>query len=406
MKFFRMWAIALVAALGFSSCEQEINWIDVDYSNDLEGTWTCMKDGYAEALVISTDGSVVSAGVEDGEMWLGTKGTIKVTNNKMTIALEDGDNFEGRFEMIAGEAFSIFEKDGERYTYRYCAKELSEEIVGMWVFNNSSTIKKEEMFIHTINEDGTALLTGYVSETGDYFVQRKLDYIVVGDLYLTDGINGAEATQLTYTPDATELGDILTMRGFYSNGEKNVEKTASFLRVKQSLNLPGKDYEYTATYVSNVKGQDEDVSIMGYTFNFAEMDGKNLDKMLKYLLFAVQFSDDNKSIKYQYHYDGKSIVFDAPVMVRENMVTIKMSQYDAAYRDIDMYMFQDADDTQLHMFMPTYSFINYFANMDIAAKVSTGQIDKNDAEAIAAAFDRMDDIVDSINISFIFKATK
>ena len=145
---------------------------------------------------------------------------------------------------------------------------------------------------------------------------------------------------------------------------------------------------------------------MGYTFNFAEMDGKNLDKMLKYLLFAVQFSDDNKSIKYQYHYDGKSIVFDAPVMVRENMVTIKMSQYDAAYRDIDMYMFQDADDTQLHMFMPTYSFINYFANMDIAAKVSTGQIDKNDAEAIAAAFDRMDDIVDSINISFIFKATK
>ena len=406
MKFFRMWAIALVAALGFSSCEQEINWIDVDYSNDLEGTWTCMKDGYAEALVISADGSVVSAGVEDGEMWLGTKGTIKVTNNKMTIALEDGDNFEGRFEMIAGEAFSIFEKDGERYTYRYCAKELSEEIVGMWVFNNSSTIKKEEMFIHTINEDGTALLTGYVSETGDYFVQRKLDYIVVGDLYLTDGINGAEATQLTYTPDATELGDILTMRGFYSNGEKNVEKMASFLRVKQSLNLPGKGYEYTATYVSNVKGQDEDVSIMGYTFNFAEMDGKNLDKMLKYLLFAVQFSDDNKSIKYQYHYDGKSIVFDAPVMVRENMVTIKMSQYDAAYRDIDMYMFQDADDTQLHMFMPTYSFINYFANMDIAAKVSTGQIDKNDTEAIAAAFDRMDDIVDSINISFIFKATK
>ena len=406
MKFFRMWAIALVAALGLSSCEQEINWIDVDYSNDLEGTWTCMKDGYAEALVISADGSVVSAGIEDGEMWLGTKGTIKVTNNKMTIALEDGDNFEGRFEMIAGEAFSIFEKDGERYTYRYCAKELSEEIVGMWVFNNSSTIKKEEMFIHTINEDGTALLTGYVSETGDYFVQRKLDYIVVGDLYLTDGINGAEATQLTYTPDATELGDILTMRGFYSNGEKNVEKMASFLRVKQSLNLPGTGYEYTATYVSNVKGQDEDVSIMGYTFNFAEMDGKNLDKMLKYLLFAVQFSDDNKSIKYQYHYDGKSIVFDAPVMVRENMVTIKMSQYDAAYRDIDMYMFQDADDTQLHMFMPTYSFINYFANMDIAAKVSTGQIDKNDAEAIAAAFDRMDDIVDSINISFIFKATK
>ena len=206
MKFFRMWAIALVAALGFSSCEQESNWIDVDYSNDLEGIWTCMKDGYAEALVISADGSVVSAGVEDGEMWLGVKGTIKVTNNKMTMTFNDDDNFEGRFEMIGGMAFSIFNEEGDRLTYKYCANDLSEEIVGMWVFNNSATVKKEEMFIHTIEENGTALLTGFVSETGDYFVQRKLDYIVVGDLYLTDGLNGAEATQLTYTPNATDLG--------------------------------------------------------------------------------------------------------------------------------------------------------------------------------------------------------
>lgn len=403
MKFFRLWAIALVAALGFSSCEQESNWIDVDYSNDLEGTWTCMKDGYAEALVISADGSVVSAGVEDGEMWLGVKGTIKVTNNKMTMTFNDEDNFEGRFEMIGGMAFSIFNKEGDRLTYKYCANDLSEEIVGMWVFNNSATVKKEEMFIHTIEENGTALLTGFVSETGDYFVQRKLDYIVVGDLYLTDGLNGAEATQLTYTPNATDLGDILTMRGFYSNGEEYVEKSASFLRVKQSLDLPGKGYEYIATYVSNAKGKDVDISMMGHNFNITKLDGNKLDKFLRYLLFAVQFSDDS-TIKYQYQYNGTSIVFDAPVVVRGNMVTIQMSTLEAAYRDIDMYMFQDADGSQLHMFMPTYSFINYFANMDIAAQVAEGKLDKNDADAVAAVFERMDDAVDSINLSFVFKA--
>ena len=403
MKYFKIWAMALVAALGFSSCEKENSWIDVDYSNDLEGTWTCMQNGYAEALVISADGSVVSAGVEDGEMWLGLKGKIKVTNNKMTMTFEDEDNLEGRFEMIAGEAFSILTKDGERFTYRHCDKDFSEEIVGMWVFNNSSSIKKEEMFIHTINEDGTALLTGFVSETGDYFMQRKLDYIVVGDLYLTDGINGAEATRLVYAPDATDLGDILTMRGFYSNGEEYVEKSASFLRVKQSLDLPGKDYEYVATYISNAKG--EEISIMGHTFDLNNMDGKNLDKMLSYLLFAVKFSDDSM-IKYQYHYNGENIQFDAPVVVVNNMVTIRMSEMDAAYRDVDLYMFQDADGSQLHMFMPTYSFINYFANMDLATLIASEQIDKNDTEAVAAVFERMDEKVESINLSFVFKAAK
>lgn len=403
MKLFKIWMVALVAALGFSSCEHECDWIDVDYSNDLVGTWTCFADGYAEALVIDADGSVVSAGVEDGELWLDMKGTIEVNKNKMTMTFEDGDNFEGRFEMIAGVAFSIFNEEGDRLTYQYCANDLSEEIVGMWVYNTPE--KKEDMFIHTIMENGIALLTGFVSKSGDYFVQKKLDYKVVGNLYLTDGIKGAEATQLTYTPDGTELGDILTMRGFYADGEKTAEKTASFLRIKQNLNLTGKAYDYNTTYVSNAKGLDEEISMMGYTFNIAKMDGKNLDKMLKHLLFAVEFPS-NETLKYQYHYNGNNIVFEAPIIVNGNMVTIKMSEMDAAYRDVDMYMFQDADDSQLHMYMPTYSFINYFGNMDIAALATMGEIDKTDADAVAAIFERMDDRVESINVSFVFKASK
>lgn len=405
MKLLKIWAVALVAALGFSSCEHECEWIDVDYSNELVGTWTCFVEGYAEALEISADGSVVSSGVEDGELWHDVKGNIKVSNNKMTMTFEDGDDFEGRFEMIAGVAFSIFNEEGERLTYNYCGYDLSKDIVGMWVYTNNTSGNKEDMFIHTIQENGMALLTGFISESGDYFMQNKLDYIVVGDLYLTNGIKGAEATKLIYTPYATGLGDILTMRGFYADGDKYTEKTASFLRIKQNLNLPGNGYEYSATYVTNAKGLDEEISMMGYTFNISKMDGSNLHKMLKHLLFAVEFPS-NDTIKYQYHYNGTNIVFKAPIIVAGNMVTIKMSVLDAAYRDVDIFMFQDADDSQLHMYMPTYSFINFFANLNIASMAAAGEIDKTDAEAVAATFDQMAKRVDTINVSLVLKAAK
>ena len=38
-----------------------------------------------------------------------------------------------------------------------------------------------------------------------------------------------------------------------------------------------------------------------------------------------------------------------------------MSEKDAAYKDVDLYTFQDADCSQMHM--PTYAFINFFGNM-------------------------------------------
>ena len=179
----------------------------------------------------------------------------------------------------------------------------------------------------------------------------------------------------------------------------------TWFRIKQHLDLAGKAYDYNNTYVSNVKGLDEDMTMMGYTFNIGKMEGKNLDKMLKTLLFAVEFPNAN-TIKYQYHYNGQTLVFEAPIVVDGNKVTIKMSEFSSYYRDVDMYMFQDQDDCQLHMYMPTYSFINYFANMDLAALTVTGDIDLTDAAAVEAIFERMDERVESINVSFTFKATK
>ena len=120
MKRIKLFVIALVAMCGFSACEKDCdhNFIEVDYNKELVGTWTTHSAYYSEALVISADGSVVSTGIENGEYWEEVKGSIKTVNNKMTMTFEDGDNYEGRFEMICGEAFTIIGENGEHFTFK------------------------------------------------------------------------------------------------------------------------------------------------------------------------------------------------------------------------------------------------------------------------------------------------
>ena len=69
-----------------------------------------------------------------------------------------------------------------------------------------------------------------------------------------------------------------------------------------------------------------------------------------------------------------------------------------------MYMFQDADDSQLHIYMPTQSFINYFANLEIVTKLQGGTIDPTDTTVVAKVFADMEARVESINVSFVLKA--
>ena len=417
MKNFKFWVIALVAILGLNSCSEDCDheFIEHDYSQALVGTWTCMDNDYAEAMVIKADGSVEVTGVVDHEFFQ-SKGTIKVVNNKMIYKLDNGDEWEGRFEMTTGESFTMVWDDelDIRYTYRYCENDLADEVVGLWVCNDGPSTGKD-MTIITYSENGKMSMTaGATSFVGKDLVNVESDYVVVGDLIFKllpkgnvgEGKPNYIASRLNYTPNGTSLGDILTETSYLVNNDFEVINTTStFLRVKQNLNLTGKAYDYNNTYVSNVKGLDEDMTMMGYTFNIGKMEGKNLDKMLKTLLFAVEFPNDN-TIKYQYHYNGQNLVFEAPIVVDGNKVTIKMSEFSPYYRDVDMYMFQDQDDCQLHMYMPTYAFINYFANMDLAALTVTGDIDLTDAAAVEAIFERMDERVESINVSFTFKATK
>ena len=408
MKIFKFLAVALVAMVGLNSCSKDCDheFIDVDHSADLVGTWTCLQEGYAEALVIKADGSAVSTGVEDGEYWDGVKGNIVVKNGTVTMTFEDGDNFEGHIDVIAGMAFSIYNEDGERMTYNYCANDLSDEIVGMWVCHEGLPGVENDMAIKTYSEDGKYTLTTQASSFIDKdVVMAPGDYKIVGDLLFMSVAPQCLAARLTYTPNGTTLGDIMTETLYAPSENGDVYLTSSWLRVKQSLDLAGKKYDYIKTFVTNVDGLDKDINFMGFEYNFAKMDGVKLDKMLKTLLFNVEFPDAN-TIKYSCHYNNEPMSLDAPIVVDGNKMTVKMSSKDAAYKDVDLYTFQDADCSQMHMYMPTYAFINFFGNMQATMMSQMGNLDLTDAAAVKAVFDSIDEAVNTINVSFVMSQSK
>ena len=178
MKNFKLMAIALVAMLGLNSCSEDCDhdFIEHDHSADLVGTWTFTDGDFAEALVISADGSVVSTRLFLDEYSEDVKGNIVVENNNVNLTFEDGGNFKSHFDIIPGVAFSIFNEEGERLTYNYCANDLADEVVGMWVVANGGS----DMTIETFNEDGTAIFTGIVGEQMN--LNAEINYQVVGDL--------------------------------------------------------------------------------------------------------------------------------------------------------------------------------------------------------------------------------
>lgn len=404
MKIFKFMAVALVATFGFTACDKECghNFIEYDYSEALIGTWTYVADNsQAEAMVINPDGTFTTTGVAKGGSLYEEKGTIKVVNNKVSLVFEgDTEAIEGRLELVAGKSMSIVinEQYGVRLDYDYCKEDLSDEVVGMWVSFGNSSIEENNMFIQTFNENGKSTYTGFGEIDGEIVVKKESNYKVVGDVCFQEVNDKYIVFKVLHYQNGTSLGDVMSMinGGF----------TSTWLRIKQYLELPGKKYDYIKTFVTNVKGADKDVEFMGYTFNFSKMDGVVLDKMLKTVLFAVQFPDAN-TIRYTCQYNDFNMEMDAPIEVDGNKMTIKMSERDAAYKNVDLYTFQDQDNTQMHMYMPTYAFETFFANMQIAFMSELGQLDKTDAAAVEAVFNSVDEAVETINLSLVMtKAAK
>ena len=410
--------LLMFAAVGmlFTACNNEPEHIYDDHSADLVGTWSCLTENYAEVLIINADGTAVSYGVEDGEYWENVRGTVVTEGGNITMTFEDNDNLTGHFDIIPKQAFSLYEDSGERYTYHYCENDLADEIIGMWVCMDTPANAESEMMINTFYDNGKSSLTGFLPLEGDseQVLNEETDYKVIGDLLFIhipankfgDKTPFHIVHKMIYTPNATAMGDIMTMKSIAKAEGGSVTGTSSWLRVKQSLNIAGKTYDYCNNYVSDVKGLDKDIEFMGYTMNFANMDGTGLDKMLKSLLFAVEFPDAN-TINYSYQMNGKKEVYNAPIVVDGNNVIIKMSEKFATLKDVVFLAFQDADDSQMHFFMHKRDFVNFYTNMQAMLMESTDeQFDINNAEAINAIYNEINEAVESINLSLIFKAAK
>ena len=408
MKIFKFMTLALVAMLGFSSCSEDCdhNFIEIDHSADLVGTWTCLTADYAEALVIKADGSVVSTGVEDGEYWENVVGNIVVENGTVTMTFEDGDNFKGHFDIVPSVAFSIFTEDGEHMTYNYCKEDLSDEVVGMWVYQNG-----EDMAIQTFTEDGKLITTAPSSDLHtENLVQHISEYKVVGDLrfqlFLEETIehNRCLPARMVYSSNGTTLGDLLSFTFYVPTNNGFVEMTGTNLRVKQGLNLNGKTYDYKSAYVTNAKGKDEDFSILGATFNITNITSDNFDVIFGSELYFIELNAN--SITHKFRPNGQEIEVTTPITVDGNKVTLDMTPVNSACRAVEMYMFQDADNSLLHMYMPTKSFINYFVNLEIPALIEAGKLDTNNSAAVEKLFADMEARIESINVSFVFKTRK
>ena len=407
MKIFKFLAVALVAMLGFSACENDCDhdFIEVDHSKDLVGTWTCLTEDYAEALVINADGSVLSSGVEDGEHWENVKGNIKTVNNKMTMTFEDNDNFEGHFDILSGVAFTIYGENGKSLTYRYCANDLSKDIVGMWVCTQLPVGEEGDMVILTFQEGGKVIVTGKLPGTDSYAVNAEFNYKVFGDLNIVYGEHGPFVFKFNVASNATKLGDIMNLTAFGPTENGVVEETVSFLRIKQNLELKGMKYDYNKIFVTNVKGLDKDVEFLGATVNFAKIDGVMFDKFLKALCFAVEFPDAN-TIKYSYLYNGQIISTEAPIVVEGNKITVKISSKNAAFKDFDLYTFQDQDNCQMHIYMNATGYVNFLGNMQVKIMERKGLIDTTDAAAVKAVFDNIDEAIETINVSLVMTEAK
>ena len=414
MKIFKLMIVALVAMVGLNSCSKECDhdFIEHDFTKELVGTWTTLNGELAEAMVIKADGSFTTTGVMKGGSLYEEKGTIKVVNNKVTLAFDgDKDTFEGRLEFVAGKSLSLvmFDDNDVRLTYDYCENDLSDEILGMWVCHEGLPGVENDMAVVSYSENGKMTMTTQASA----FIPADLvnvvsSYVVVGDLLFMnveeDGIY-KYAARLAYTPNGTTLGDIFTQTLYTPTENGIVKVTSTFLRVKQHLELPGTKYDYIKTFVTNVKGEDKDIPFLNTSFNFAKMDGSIIDKFLKSILFTVEFPEANK-IKYSYLLEGKNIVIDAPIEVDGNKMTIKMSANNPAYQDVDIYAFQDQDNTQMHWYMPTTSFEKFFGNTSVALMLGYGQLDKDDTEGIANVYKTIADAVESINLSIVMSQSK
>ena len=410
-KNFIFCMIALVAMVGLNSCSDDCNhdFIEHDYTQDLVGTWSIIGPDRAEALVIKADGTMEFTCVDQGEYYEGTA-RYEVVNNRMKLMWDDGTTDEGRLDVVRGSSFliTVDEETGAGFYYTYCPEDLSDKMVGSWMYQTDMTSE-----IHSYYADGTADCRAYYYMDEPYESLITGTYKVIGDILFETMVYGegedavlSFASRISYKPDGSPFGDVMTSHSLGMNGEELEEYDAAVVRVKPSIDLAGKQYDYKETKVTNVKGDDMDINFMGYTFNFAKMDGSGLDAMLKTLLFHIEFTDAN-TLRYTYQQNNGKETFDVPVEVEDNKVTVKMSAKMPTLKDVVFYAFQNEGGNQMHLCMDKAAFVNFYTNMQAMLMEATDeQFDITDAEAVNAIHNHIGQAVETIKVSFVMEAGK
>ena len=410
-KIFIFCMIALVAMVGLNSCSDDCNhdFIEHDYTQDLVGTWSIIGPDRAEALVIKADGTMEFTCVDQGEYYEGTA-RYEVVNNRMKLMWDDGTTDEGRLDVVRGSSFliTVDEETGAGFYYTYCPEDLSDKMVGSWMYQTDMTSE-----IHSYYADGTADCRAYYYMDEPYESLITGTYKVIGDILFETMVYGegedavrSFASRISYKPDGSPFGDVMTSHSLGMNGEELEEYDAAVVRVKPSIDLAGKQYDYKETKVTNVKGDDMDINFMGYTFNFAKMDGSGLDAMLKTLLFHIEFTDAN-TLRYTYQQNNGKETFDVPVEVEDYKVTVKMSAKMPTLKDVVFYAFQNEGGNQMHLCMDKVAFVNFYTNMQAMLMEATDeQFDITDAEAVNAIHNHIDQAVETIKVSFVMEAGK
>ena len=389
-------------------------WVQLPFPKSLVGTWTCLDADFAEVLTIRESSMMTITRLQGDSLIEDMPGQFLDSNgdDSYGIAFGDGTYRWGYYEVVSGELLVLTDLAANtRRLYHYCKEDLSEEIVGMWVCNETPSAEENDMLIMNFNEDGTSSFTGYFYGLDDFGANKETSYKVIGDLIIHKqpdiaveyGFDQYTVMRMIYSPNGTSLGDIMSLKAYAKVGENSVESTTSWLRIKQSLDLEGQKYNYIKTYVSNVKGEDKDIEFMGLNFNFAKMNGSELDNLLKAILFKVEFPNAD-TLHYTYQYNNVKEVLKAPIVVEGNKMTIKMSEKVSTLKDVVLYAFQDADCSQMHFYMHREAFVNFHTNMQAMLIESTDeQFDITNEASVNAIYDNISNAVETINVSLVMK---
>lgn len=410
MKIFKILFVALVAMIGFNSCSDDCDhdFIEHDYTQELVGTWSVVGSDYVEAVVIKDDRTMHFTCVDGTELSEYTA-RYEVANNRMKLVWADGTIEEGRLDVVRGASFSVIFNDetGEGYYYARCPENLSDKMVGSWLYQTDETSE-----IHSYYADGTSDCRAYYYHLDEQFETLVTGtYQVIGNILFEtvtygEGMELSFGSRISYVPGGSPFGDVLKSETFTMEGDELIESVESVVRVNPSLDLAGMKYDYKETQVTNVKGEDQEVSFMGFTINFAQMDGSELDKLLRTLLFNIEFPDA-ETLRYTYHQNNGKETFDAPIEVEDNKITVKMSAKAPTLKDVTFYAFQNVDGNRMHLCMDKVAFVNFHANMQAMLMEATDeQFDIADTEAVNAIYNHIDNAVESIKVSFVMTASK